>query len=137
MQRVRGAGAPFIKVHAAALPDALLESELFGYEKGAFTGATATQSGARRGWPRGGTLFFDENRRSVADHASEVAASVFKIANTSGSGGLAPYARNVRFIAATHRDLENMVETGGFSRGSILPLECGDRLAAATACSSN
>ncbi|HEY3254894.1 MAG TPA: sigma 54-interacting transcriptional regulator [Polyangiaceae bacterium] len=105
-------GAPFIKVHAAALPDALLESELFGYEKGAFTGANARKAG-RVELAESGTLFFDE----IGEVSPIMQAKLLRLLQDreyERLGGTQTLRANVRFIAATHRDLEHMVETGGF-----------------------
>jgi two-component system response regulator AtoC len=103
---------PFIKVHAAAWPDALLESELFGYEKGAFTGATARKAG-RVELAEGGTLFFDE----IGEVSPTMQAKLLRLIQDreyERLGGTRTLRANVRFIAATHRDVEHMVETGAF-----------------------
>src|SRR5579885_890109 len=106
------AGGPFVKVNCAAIPTELIESELFGHEKGAFTGATS----ARRGkfeLADGGTLFLDE----VGDlHASSQAKllRVLQEGEFHRVGGEQPIRVSVRVIAATNRDLSDMVERQKF-----------------------
>ena len=107
----RSAG-PFVKVHCAGLPETLLESELFGYERGAFTGATGRKPG-RVEIAEGGTLFFDE----VGDVAPAVQVKLLRLLQDrqyERLGGTTMRAADVRFIAATHRDLEHMVKKGEF-----------------------
>jgi Nif-specific regulatory protein len=100
---------PFVKVSCAALPDSLIESELFGYEKGAFTGAEARKKG-RFELAEGGTLFLDEigdinlPRRSLLRAAGA----------SSGVGGTETIKANVRLIAATNKDLEKAIAAGTF-----------------------
>jgi len=108
------ADRPFLAVNAAALPDSLLESELFGYEKGAFTGADA----ARRGLfeqARGGTVFLDE----VASMSLEFQGKLLrvlqdKVVRPLGSARDVPV--EFRLVAATNRDLEAMIDEGRFRR---------------------
>ncbi len=103
---------PFVKVHCAALPDALLESELFGYEKGAFTGATARKPG-RIELAEGGTLFLDE----IGDITPALQVKLLRLLQDreyERLGGVQTIKADVRFVAATHRDLENMVKRGEF-----------------------
>src|SRR5205823_5292208 len=103
---------PFVKVHCAALPDALLESELFGYEKGAFTGAACRKPG-RVELAQGGTLFLDE----IGDVTPAVQAKLLRLLQDRAFerlGGLEALSADVRFVAATHRDLEAMVGRGDF-----------------------
>jgi len=103
---------PFIAVHCAALSPQLLESELFGHEKGAFTGATERRIG-RFEQAAGGTLFLDEI--GEIDAATQV-----KILRVLGErvfervGGNKPIQADVRLVAATNRDLEKMVAEGKF-----------------------
>src|SRR5437773_1887450 len=107
----RGRG-PFVKVHCAALPDNLLESELFGYERGAFTGAASRKPG-RVELAQGGTLFLDE----IGDVTTAVQAKLLRLLQErtyERLGGTVTLAADVRFIAATHRDLEAMVGRGEF-----------------------
>jgi DNA-binding NtrC family response regulator len=103
---------PFVAVHCAALPDNLLESELFGYEKGAFTGATQRKPG-RVELAAGGTLFLDE----IGDISPAVQVKLLRLLQErefQRLGGAHPEKVDVRFVAATNRDLEQMVEEGSF-----------------------
>jgi DNA-binding NtrC family response regulator/pSer/pThr/pTyr-binding forkhead associated (FHA) protein len=112
-ERSRRASGPFLAVNCAALPRELLESELFGIEKGVATGVEARPGLLERG--TGGTVFLDE----VGDMAPETQAKVLRVLeNTSlfRVGGRAPVPVDVRFVAATNRDLEVLVEEGGFRR---------------------
>jgi two-component system response regulator AtoC len=116
---------PFVGVHCGALPDALLESELFGYEKGAFTGA-ATRKPGRVELAQGGTLFLDE----IGDITAAAQVKLLRLLQERSYerlGGTATLAADVRFIAATHRDLEGMVSRGQFRedlfyRLSVVPI---------------
>jgi transcriptional regulator with PAS, ATPase and Fis domain len=111
--RSRRASGPFLAVNCAALPRELLEAELFGIEKGVATGVEARPGLLERG--SGGTVFLDE----VGDMAPETQAKVLRVLeNTSlfRVGGRAPVAVDVRFVAATNRDLEALVEDGSFRR---------------------
>ncbi len=110
-QSARAKG-PFVAVHCAALPDTLLESELFGYEKGAFTGAAKRKPG-RVELAAGGTLFLDE----IGDVSAQVQVKLLRLLQEKEFqrlGGTAPERVDVRFIAATHRDLEAGVARGEF-----------------------
>jgi DNA-binding NtrC family response regulator len=103
---------PFVAVHCAALPDNLLESELFGYEKGAFTGATQRKPG-RVELAEGGTLFLDE----IGDISLHVQVKLLRLLQErefQRLGGTHPEKADVRFVAATHRDLDAMVAAGTF-----------------------
>lgn len=103
---------PFIAINCAAIPEALLESELFGYEKGAFTGANIKKPGKFE-LADGGTLFLDE----IGDMALETQAKVLRAIEEhtiERVGAIKPTKVNVRFIAATNRNLEKMVEAGLF-----------------------
>jgi len=119
------AHGPLIKVHCAALPDTLLESELFGYEKGAFTGATSAKPG-RVALADGGTLFLDE----IGDVPRTLQTKLLRLLQDreyERLGGTETVRADVRFIAATHRDLEAMVEKGTFRedlfyRLNVVPL---------------
>ncbi len=107
----RSAG-PFVKVHCGALPDNLLESELFGYERGAFTGATARKHG-RVDLAEGGTLFLDE----IGDITPAVQLKLLRLLQErqfERLGGTETLTADVRFVAATHRDLEARVSAGEF-----------------------
>lgn len=103
---------PFVKVHTAALPEQLLESELFGYEKGAFTGASSRKPG-RVELAEGGTLFLDE----IGDVTPSTQVKLLRVLQErefERLGGTETLRANVRFVAATHRDLEAMVAQGSF-----------------------
>ncbi|HEY0093534.1 MAG TPA: sigma-54 dependent transcriptional regulator, partial [Archangium sp.] len=105
-------GGPFVKLHCAALPDTLLESELFGYEKGAFTGA-ATRKPGRVELATGGTLFLDE----IGDITPQVQVKLLRLLQErefERLGGTQTLKVDVRFVAATHRNLEEMVRKGEF-----------------------
>jgi two-component system, NtrC family, response regulator AtoC len=106
------AAGPFVKIHCAALPDSLLESELFGYEKGAFTGATQRKLG-RVELARGGTLFLDE----IGDVTPATQVKLLRLLQDrcfERLGGGAEIAADVRIVTATHRDLESMIGQGTF-----------------------
>ena len=103
---------PFVRVHAAALPDSLLESELFGHEKGAFTGASVRKPG-RIELAHKGTLFLDE----IGDITGALQVKLLRVLQErelERVGGTQTIKVDVRFIAATHRDLEAMVRSGEF-----------------------
>jgi two-component system nitrogen regulation response regulator NtrX len=108
----RRAGGPFVRVNSAALPGELVESELFGHEKGAYTGASAARRG-RFELADGGTLFLDE----IADLALPAQAKVLR-AIESGTveriGGERALSVDVRVIAATNRDLAHEIAEGRF-----------------------
>jgi len=111
VQSMRREG-PFVRVHASALPDALLESELFGYEKGAFTGATARKAG-RVELAESGTLFFDE----IGELSPAMQVKLLRLLQEREYellGGTRTISADVRFVAATHRDLEHMVDARTF-----------------------
>ncbi len=106
------AGGPFVKVHCGALPDNLLESELFGYEKGAFTGATARKPG-RVELAEGGSLFLDE----IGDITPAIQVKLLRILQDreyERLGGTQTLRADVRFVTATHQDLEQLVREGKF-----------------------
>jgi DNA-binding NtrC family response regulator len=106
------AGKAFMRVHCAALPEALLEAELFGYEKGAFTGAVARKPG-RVELAHGGTLFLDEIG-DISPHVQVKLLRVLQEREFERVGGTETLKVDVRFVAATHRDLEAMVAVGTF-----------------------
>jgi DNA-binding NtrC family response regulator len=116
---------PFIKVDCASLPDALLESELFGYEKGAFTGAHCRKPG-RVELAQGGTLFLDEIGE-VTPALQKKLLRLLQDREFERLGGTGPIKADVRFVAATHRDLESMLDRGDFRedlfyRLNVVPL---------------
>jgi DNA-binding NtrC family response regulator len=105
-------GKPFIKVICAALPETLIESELFGYEKGAFTGAAASKPG-RFELAEGGTIFLDE----VGDLSPATQVKLLRVLQDrefERLGGTQTLRADVRVLAATHRDLEALVREGKF-----------------------
>jgi DNA-binding NtrC family response regulator len=102
----------FVTVHCAALPETLLESELFGYEKGAFTGATQRKPG-RIELAHKGTLFLDE----IGDISPAVQVKLLRVLQErelQRVGGTQTVRVDVRVVAATHRDLEAMIASGEF-----------------------
>ncbi|MCC6076306.1 nitrogen regulation protein NR(I) [Pseudomonas sp. GCM10022188] len=106
------ANAPFIALNMAAIPKDLMESELFGHEKGAFTGAAAQRRG-RFEQADGGTLFLDEIGDMPADTQTRL-LRVLADGEFYRVGGHTPVKVNVRIIAATHQNLENLVRAGKF-----------------------
>ncbi len=102
----------FVKVSCAALPDSLIESELFGYERGAFTGATARKKG-RFELADGGTLFLDE----IGDVNLSTQVKLLRVLQErefERLGGTAAIQANVRLVAATNTDLEKAIAAGTF-----------------------
>ncbi len=108
----RRAGQPFLKLNCAAFTETLLESELFGHEKGSFTGAHATKLGLLE-TADGGTVFLDEIGELPLTMQSKL-LRVLEERMVLRVGGLKARAINVRFVAATNRDLELEVEKGRF-----------------------
>ena len=121
-KRKRGA---FVAVNMAAIPRELIESELFGHEKGAFTGAVSRSAG-RFEQAEGGTLFLDE----IGDMPLEAQTRLLRVLQQgeyNSVGGSTPIKTNVRIIAATHRDLRRMIAQGQFRedlyfRLNVVPL---------------
>ena len=106
------ASKPFIKINCAAIPKDLVESELFGHEKGAFTGAIGSKPG-RFELADGGTLFLDE----IGEMAPQLQAKLLRVLETRTFrrvGGHLDITVDVRVVAATHRDLPRMVAEGRF-----------------------
>jgi len=106
------AARPFVAINAAAMPKDLLESELFGHERGAFTGAQQQRRG-RFEQAEGGTLFLDE----IGDMPAELQTRLLRVLSDGHFyrvGGHQQIKANVRVIAATHHNLENRVREGGF-----------------------
>jgi len=104
--------ASFVAINMAAIPKELIESELFGHEKGAFTGATARHTG-RFEQAEGGTLFLDE----IGDMPLEAQTRLLRVLQEgefTTVGGRTPIRANVRIIAATHRNLQQLVNQGLF-----------------------
>lgn len=108
------AGCPFVAVSCAALPETLIESELFGHEKGAFTGATSARKG-RFELADTGTLFLDE----ISELAPAVQVKLLRVLQERSFerlGATKTVAVDIRLIAASNRDLEQDVEAGRFRR---------------------
>jgi two-component system, NtrC family, response regulator AtoC len=122
----RRKGGPFIKINCAAIPKTLMESELFGYEKGAFTGATSSKPG-RFELADGGTLFLDE----IGEIPVEMQVKLLRAIQESEFervGGLKTIKVDVRLITATNRDLEHEIQRGNFRedlyyRLNVVPLQ--------------
>ncbi len=116
---------PFVAINMAAIPRELIESELFGHEKGAFTGAQARTQG-RFEQAEGGTLFLDE----IGDMPLEAQTRLLRVLQQgeyTTVGGRTPIRTNVRIIAATHRDLRSQIQQGLFRedlfyRLNVVPL---------------
>jgi DNA-binding NtrC family response regulator len=112
---------PFVAVNCAAIPESLLENELFGHERGAFTGADRRQEG-RFAAAQGGTLLLDE----IADLPLGVQAKVLRVLEErtyERVGGGPTQRADVRLVAATNRDLRTMVEGGAFRSDLFFRLE--------------
>ena len=110
------AGCPFVSINCAALPETLLESELFGYEKGAFTGATSLKQGKFE-FADGGTLFLDE----IGEMSLSLQVKFLRVLQEQEFqrvGGNKDVRVDVRIIAATNKDLKEEVEAGRF-RGDL------------------
>jgi transcriptional regulator with GAF, ATPase, and Fis domain len=103
---------PFVAINCAALPEQLLESELFGYERGAFTGAQQSKAGQIE-QASGGVLFLDEVTE-MSQSAQAKCLRVLQEREFQRLGGTRPIKANVRVIAATNRDLRKAVERGAF-----------------------
>jgi len=99
---------PFITINCGAIPENLLESELFGHVKGAFTGATASKTGKFE-LARGGTIFLDE----IGDMSSSLQVKILRVLEEKEFeqvGGIKTLSADVRIVAATHRNLQQLVE---------------------------
>jgi DNA-binding NtrC family response regulator len=106
------AGGPFVAVNCAGIPESLLESELFGHERGAFTGAVATKKGKVE-LADGGTLFLDE----IGEMPLHLQARILRVLETRAIervGGVKTIPVDVRVVSATNRDLQAMVREGSF-----------------------
>jgi len=120
---------PFVKVNCAAIPPELIESELFGHERGAFTGAIAKKRGLFE-VADGGTIFLDE----IGDMAQSAQAKVLRVLQTgefTRVGGEKSLRTDCRVVAATNRDLEEMVKAGSFRedlyfRLNVVPIRSPD-----------
>ncbi|WP_108446024.1 sigma-54-dependent transcriptional regulator [Halomonas denitrificans] len=111
-QQSRRAAAPLICVNCAAIPETLIESELFGHEKGAFTGASAARTGLVEA-ADGGTLFLDEIGELPLDAQARL-LRVLQEGEIRKIGSVETRHVDVRLIAATHRDLQSLSKTGEF-----------------------
>jgi len=117
---------PFVPVNCGAIPAELLESELFGHEKGAFTGAISSRAG-RFELAEGGTLFLDE----IGDMPLHMQVKILRVLQEKSYervGGNKSFNTDVRIIAATHRNLDEMIEKGDFRedlyyRLNVFPIE--------------
>lgn len=117
---------PFIPINCGAIPRELLESELFGHEKGAFTGAIASRAG-RFELADGGTLFLDE----IGDMPLSMQVKLLRVLQEHSFervGGVTTLQADVRILAATHKDLEKLIELGEFRqdlyyRINVFPIE--------------
>ncbi|MCG5026993.1 sigma 54-interacting transcriptional regulator, partial [Anoxybacillus flavithermus] len=117
---------PFVAINCAAIPESLLESELFGYEEGAFTGAKKGGKPGRFELAKGGTLFLDE----IGDMPLYLQAKLLRVLQErriERVGGTKAIEVDVRIIAATHKDLESMIANNQFRedlyfRLNVIPL---------------
>ena len=119
--RSRRASGPFVRINCAALPDTLLESELFGHERGAFTGADRAKPGLLE-QAHGGTFLLDE----VGEMPLATQAKLLRVLESREIirvGAVQPRAVDVRFVAATHRDLDGLVERGRFREDVLFRLK--------------
>lgn len=120
------AAGPFVPINCGAIPAELLESELFGHEKGAFTGAISTRKG-RFELAQGGTLFLDE----IGDMPLNMQVKLLRVLQErtyERVGGTTAIKADVRIVAATHRDLEQMISDNSFRedlyyRLNVFPIE--------------
>jgi len=120
------ADKPFVPINCGAIPRELLESELFGHEKGAFTGAISSRAG-RFELAEGGTLFLDE----IGDMPLNMQVKLLRVLQERSFervGGVKTLQTNVRILAATHKDLEAMIDLGDFRqdlyyRINVFPIE--------------
>jgi sigma-54 specific flagellar transcriptional regulator A len=120
------ANGPFVPINCGAIPADLLESELFGHEKGAFTGAVSSRAG-RFELAKGGTLFLDE----IGDMPLPMQVKLLRVLQDrkfERIGGVKTLDADIRVIAATHKNLEEMIETGEFRedlyyRLNVFPIE--------------
>ncbi len=117
---------PFVAINCGAIPEELMESELFGHEKGAFTGALATRKG-RFELAQGGTIFLDE----IGEMSPQMQVKLLRVLQErrfERVGGTQSFPANVRVLAATHRNLEERIRDGSFRedlyyRLNVFPVE--------------
>ncbi len=122
---------PFVAINCAAIPDTLLESELFGYEKGAFTGA-AKRTAGKLELADTGTVFLDE----IGEMPASLQAKLLRVLQertVDRIGGRSPIPLDLRFICATHRNLDQLIARQQLPRGPLLPHQRGHRSGAAFA----
>ncbi len=106
------ASGPFVGIHCAALPESLVEAELFGYERGAFTGAVTTKAGLLES-AHGGTAFLDE----ITEVPLSTQAKLLRVVETKSVtrlGALRPREIDVRFVAAANKDIDALLAAGNF-----------------------
>jgi sigma-54 specific flagellar transcriptional regulator A len=126
IHEMSGRKGPFVAVNCGAIPEQLLESELFGHERGAFTGAVSARAG-RFEQADGGTFFLDE----IGDMSAVMQVKLLRVLEErciERVGGTRSIPLDVRLVAATHRDLPQRIESGGFRedlyyRLSVFPIE--------------
>lgn len=126
IHRQSGRGGPFVAINCGAIPDHLLESELFGHERGAFTGASSTRQG-RFEQANGGTLFLDE----IGDMPTAMQVKLLRVLQervVERVGGTKSRPVDIRIVTATHRDLQQRIAEGTFRedlfyRLSVFPIE--------------
>src|SRR5262249_32937596 len=114
IHELSGRTGQFVAINCASLSEALLESELFGHERGSFTGAATAKPGLFE-VAGGGTVFLDE----IGELPPGLQAKLLRVLETRTVyrvGGVKPVSLDVRFVAATHRDLAREVQRGGFRR---------------------
>ena len=125
------ANKPFVAINCAAITETLLESELFGHEKGAFTGAVSQKKGKLE-VADGGTVFLDE----IGELAVPLQAKLLRVLQErefERVGGTRPIKVDIRVIAATNRDLKEASRAGSFRQDLLLPAERGLRADAGVA----
>jgi len=126
IHELSGRSGPFVAINCGAIPDHLLESELFGHERGAFTGAVAARAG-RFEMANGGTLFLDE----IGDMPTAMQVKLLRVLQervVERVGGTKSIPFDIRVIAATHRDLQKRIDDGQFRedlfyRLSVFPID--------------
>ena len=115
-------GKPFIKINCVAIPEGLLESELFGHEKGSFTGAIEQKKGKFEIADKG-TIFLDE----IGDMPLATQAKLLRVLQEKEFervGGTKPIRVDIRFIAATNKNLPEMIKNGTFQRRPLFSFKC-------------
>ena len=114
---------PFLAVNCAAIPEALIESELFGYERGAFTGATRQKTGAFERANRG-TILSSTRSATCKPALQAKLLRVLQEREIQRVGGTATIPVDIRVIAATNKDLEGAVRAGAFREDPVLSPRC-------------